>query len=126
MNTPTTGNRFRSLIATALFGVLSSGLVALPAAADSLERLQVTVKFGDLDVSIPQDASMLYRRIRAAADKVCVFAGGDLSARMHQQACLDKAVADAVTAVNEPALMAVYRVKTGKPLLARVVSEQNR
>jgi len=54
-----TANRFDSLIATSLLCVLSSGLAALPAAADSFEPLKVTVKFGDLDVSHPQGAAVL-------------------------------------------------------------------
>src|ERR1700680_4266646 len=71
MNTKTTANRLHSLIATALFGVFSSSFAALPAAADSVEPLKVTVKFGDLNISHPQGAAVLYFRIRAAAAIVC-------------------------------------------------------
>jgi UrcA family protein len=127
MNTMATANRFRSLIATALFGVLSSSLAALPAAADSFEPLQVTVMFGDLDVSHSQGAAVLYRRIFAAAEKVCSpYDGGGLSNKMQRDACVNKAIVDAVTAVNQPALLAVYSAKTGKALFARVASVQNR
>ena len=122
-----TANRFRSLIATSLFSVLSSSLAALPAAADGFEPLKVTVKFGDLDISHPQGAAVLYLRIRAAAQNVCSpFDGRGLSAKMHLDACVKKAVADAVTTVDKPALFAVYSAKTGKTLPARVASLQYR
>jgi len=123
----TTANRFHSVIATSLFSVLSSSLAALPAAADSFEPLKVIVKFGDLDISHPQGAAVLYGRIRAAAQNVCSpFDGRGLSAKMHLDACVKKAVADAVTTVDEPALFAVYGAKMGKALPARAASLQNR
>jgi UrcA family protein len=127
MNTMITANRLHSLIAASLFSVVSSSFAALPAAADSLEPLKVTVKFGDLDISHPQGAAVLYRRIRAAAQNVCSpLDGGGVSAKMHLDACVKKAVAEAVTTVDEPALFAVYSAKIGKTLPARVASLQNR
>jgi UrcA family protein len=127
MNKMITANRFYSLITTSLFSVLSSNFAALPAAADAFEPLKVTVKFGDLDVSHPQGAVVLYGRIRAAAQNVCSpFDGRGLSAKMHLDACIKIAVADAVTTVDEPALFAVYDAKMGKNLPARVASLQNR
>lgn len=123
----TAANRLNSLIVASLFGVLSSGLAALPAAADSFEPLKVTVKFGDLNISNRQGAAVLYGRIRAAAQNVCSpFDGRDLSAKVHLDACVKKAIADAVTAVDEPALFAVYSTKTGKTVPTRVASLQNR
>ena len=122
-----TANRFHSLIATSLLCVLSSGLAALPAAADSFEPLKVTVKFGDLDVSHPQGAAVLYRRIRAAAQSVCSpYDGSGLSAKMLRDACVNRAVADAVATVDKPALFAVYSEKMGKTMPARVASLRNR
>jgi UrcA family protein len=122
-----TADRFHSLIAASLFCVLSSGLAALPAAADSFEPLKVTVKFGDLDISHPQGAAVLYLRIRAAAQDVCSpLDGSGLSAKMHMDACVKKAVADAVTKVDKPALFAVYSAKMGKIKPARVASLQHR
>jgi UrcA family protein len=127
MTTMTPPNRFHSLIAASLFGVLSSSLAALPAAADGFELLKETVKFGDLDISHPQGAAVLYHRIRAAAQNVCSpFDGRSLSAKMHLDACVKKAVADAVTTVDEPALFAVYSAKMGKTVPARVASLQYR
>jgi UrcA family protein len=119
--------RFHSLIAISLCGVLSSSLAALPAAADSFEALKETVKFADLDTSRPQGAATLYRRIHAAAQKVCSpFEGSSLSAKIHLDACVKKAVADAVAAVDQPALFAIYSAKMGKTPPARVASLQGR
>jgi UrcA family protein len=127
MNTMNTANRFHSLIAASLVSVLCSSLAALPAVADSFEPLKETVKFGDLDISHSQGAAALYHRIHAAAQKVCSpFDGSGVSAKMHLDACVKKAVADAVTTVNEPTLFAVYSAKMGKPQPARVASLQNR
>ena len=127
MNTMTTANRCLSLIATALFGLLSSSITALPAAADSFEPLQVTVKFGDLDVSNPTGATVLYSRIKAAAATVCSpFEGIALSAKIRLHACVKSAIADAVTKVNQPALAAVYGAKTENTSSATVASLQNR
>jgi UrcA family protein len=118
-------NRFISLIATALFGVLSSSF-ALRATADSLEPLKETVKFGDLDISHPKGAAVLYTRIRMAAEKVCSpYDRSGLSAKTILNACIDKAVVDAVATVNEPALLAIYRAKRGGFVPPRLASLQN-
>jgi UrcA family protein len=128
LETTMTTNRFHSLIAIFLFSVLSSSLAALPAAADSFEPLKETVKFADLDISHPQGVAVLYLRIHAAALNVCSPFDGSrgLSAKMQLDACVKKAVADAVTAIDKPALFAVYSAKIGKTLPARVASLQNR
>jgi UrcA family protein len=126
MNTLTATNRIPSLIATALLGAMASALTAQPAAANGVEPLQVTVKYADLNVSHPQGAAVLYGRIRAAAAVVCApFDRGGLSVKLHRDACVDNAIADAVTAVNEPALLAVYGTKTGKTPPVRVALAKN-
>jgi UrcA family protein len=126
MDTTTTVNRYSTLLAAALFCTLSSTFAALPAAADNFEPLKVTVKYGDLDVSRLQGSVVLYGRIRVAADKVCSpYDGRDLSAKMHRAACVNKAIDDAVNAVNQPALLAVYSAKTGKTLPVHVALRQD-
>lgn len=119
----TIANRYHSLIVTALLCVLSSSFAALPAAADSFEPLKVIVKFGDLDISKFQGATVLYLRIRAAAQNVCApFDRGGISAKSQLDACVKKAVVDAVTRVDKPALYAVYDTRMGNTLPARVAS----
>ena len=128
MNIMNTASRIQSLILIALFSILYSSLAALPAVADnSFEPLNVTVKYSDLAISRPQGAAVLYSRIRSAAEKVCSpFDDRNLGRKMRLDACIHKAVADAVTAVNEPALLAVYSAKMGKTQPKRVASLQNR
>ena len=115
MNTKTTVNRFHTEIATALFGAVVSSFQVLPAVANSVDVPQVTVKFGDLNISSPAGATVLYGRIRAAAEKVCSpYDRSGLEAKMHLNACIDKAILGAVTKLNAPALSAAYSAKTGK------------
>jgi UrcA family protein len=123
MNAMTTVSRFHIVIATVLFGGVASGFAVLPAVADSSDVPQFTVKFGDLNISSPQGAAVLYRRIRAAAEKVCSpYDRSGLEFKMHLNACIDKAILGAVTRVNNSALTAVYSAKTGKGVSTRLVS----
>ena len=126
MNTTTISHRFQSLIVTTLFGVVSYGLASLPAAAAAYEPPTVTVKFADLDVSHPPGATALYHRIRAAAGNVCSSFDQipGLKGKMQRDACIDKAIADAVLKVDAPALTAVYSTKMGKALSPVVASTQ--
>jgi UrcA family protein len=128
MNYVTTAYRLHGIIAVMLVGASASGLAARPAVADSLEPpLQVTVKFADLDISHPQGATVLYNRIHAAARSVCSpFDRDGVFYKMEFGSCIQKAVADAVTAVNAPALTAVYSAKTRSALPVRVASLQSR
>ncbi len=104
--------------------VIASSFAALPAAeAESFDALQVRVAFGDLDVSRPEGAGVLYRRIKAAAETVCspYWATG-FAARVNQYDCVRSAIAEAVTTVNQPALSQVYGAKTHTPSALRSAS----
>jgi UrcA family protein len=64
-----------------------------------------TVRYGDLDISRPEGAKVLYQRIRAAARDVCELSiGGDPVLHIAQRACLDTAIDNAVRKVDAPAL----------------------
>lgn len=128
MKTVTPTYRLHSAIAAILFGASAFGLTAMPAAADSFAPpLQVTVKFADLDISRSQGATVLFGRIRAAAESVCspLDHGGPLD-KTGFASCVKKSIADAVTSVNAPALTAVYSVKMRIAPLVRVASLQSR
>jgi UrcA family protein len=123
MNATTTVRCLRNVIATVLFGGVASGFAVLPADADSLDVPQVTVKFGDLNISSPQGAAVLYGRIRAAAQTVCSPDDrSGLEFKMQRNACIDEAILGAVARVNNSALTAVYSAKTGKEVPTRLVS----
>jgi UrcA family protein len=118
MNTTNIATR---LIAGALFTALISGTSALASAAGDTDSLQKTVTYADSNVSTASGAAALYNRIRIASEEVCAPLGhGDLSSKMKVEACAHKAIAGAVSQVNQPALTAVYNAKNGaaSPMIA--------
>ena len=124
MNTLTPSARVRNLIATAVFSALTSGLGAVAAAADGTDAPTVIVKYGDLRVSSAQGATALYGRIRSAGQSVCrSFDQRDLASQALKAACINHAIAKAVTEVNEPALFAVYNADNRTPLPMTLVSQ---
>lgn len=129
MNT-TTRFRLRALIATAALSALASSFTAVYAAEDGTEKVREIVKYGDLDVSNPQGAAKLYRRIAKAAENVCGVHDApshDLYYRASARTCVQKAIADAVTKVGEPQLFTVYNSKNRQqPLPITVASAQRR
>jgi UrcA family protein len=123
MNTIPTCTNLRGLIAAAIFSALASSFTAVAAAADSTDVRRIVVKYADLNLSNSQGAAVLYGRIRRAADSVCSLStGSDYEAtNTGVSACIHKAIADAVTAVNQPALFAVYNTKNRSPSPPRSV-----
>ena len=111
MNTTTTPTNLRRVIATAIFSALASGGAADCTAAGT-DAPQAIVKYGDLNIASPQGAAALYTRIRAAAEQVCrSFDRRALASKELKDTCIHKAIADAVTKVDHPALFAVYSAK---------------
>jgi UrcA family protein len=123
MNSTTILSRFRNVIATVLCGAVASSFVILPAVADTFDAPQATVKYGNLNISNPQGASELYRRIRMAAYNVCPQDGPGLTAFAQREACINKAILGAVTKINNSALTAMYEAKTGKEVPTRLASD---
>jgi UrcA family protein len=119
----TTVIRSRTVIATALFGAVAFSFTALPATAANSDVPQISVKYGDLNVSSRPGAAALYTRIRSAAKSVCSqFDGPGIQAYLQRDACISNAIAGAVIDVNNSALTAVYRAKTGKEVPTRLAS----
>ncbi len=94
-----------------LAGMLVMGHVS---AGPPVDARSATVNFADLDLSKPEGAAVLYRRIQAAARAVC---GGNLRPRDMRdlripgsviRACYDAAVANAVKQMDESNLFAVH------------------
>ena len=113
MNT-TTSTPLRTLVAGAILSVLAFTFATASRADDDTTPPQVTVKFGDLDVSTPQGAAALYRRINSAAVDVCSrMYVIEQAYKWHKNACLEKVIGDAVIKVNRPALSAVFASKFG-------------
>jgi UrcA family protein len=108
-------NAIGTVIAAALLAAFATGVQAEDVA-------QVHVKYADLNVNNPAGAAVLYQRIRAAAEKVCAMPGSrELDRAAQAKACMTKATADAVAAVNAPALTGLYEAKAaGNTRLASI------
>jgi UrcA family protein len=114
MNTTNIATR---LIGGAIITALISSLSAIASADQNTGLPQKTVKYSDLTVSSAQGAATLYNRIRIASEEVCSpLDHGDLSSTKHVKSCVHKAIADAVSQVNQPALSAVYNARNGESL----------
>ncbi len=126
MNTLTTASYLPRLIFTAALGALASSWGAASIAAVEGDVPQAVVKFGDLNLSSPQGAAKLYSRIAAAGSEVCKGIGRDLGARARLDACVHKAIADAVTKVDRPELFAIYAAKNHQPRPTVVAAARTR
>ena len=107
MNTSTVSAGFPGLIAAAMFGALAASFSAVSAADPN--SASVTVKYADLDIAAPPGALVLYERIRVAAHSACSYFWFKTAA--YEARCVQNAIAEAVTKVNQPALSAVYNAK---------------
>ena len=80
-----------------------------------IETSSTVVKYGDLNLQNPAGAEELFRRIQRAANKVCWDATdlrvlNDIALRD----CVERAVAKAVSEVNDRHLTALYEKRTNK------------
>jgi UrcA family protein len=109
-----TSQNFRRLFTAAVIGTLATGFSG--AHAGQRDAPQVIVKYADLTVSSPQGAATLYSRIWGAALSVCrPLDDGSLAGKQQRDACVHKAVTDAVAKVDQPSLYVVYRAKHPQP-----------
>lgn len=113
MTTITQPASLRCMTATALFGAFSLSVAAMCQAGDSSTgKPQSIVKYADLNVSSNAGAAALYARLSAAAGGVCrALDGRDLASKALFARCVHKAISDAVTQVDQPALSAIYNAK---------------
>ena len=115
-------NIMRHVVTAAIIVTLASGF-ALPAgAADATEEHSITVKFADLNVSSPEGAAELYARIRSAAKMAC--SPSESTPSPFNDACVRKAIADAVIRVNRMELYTVYNERNKTPLPTALLSQQ--
>src|SRR6202051_1408200 len=119
MNTSSPSTGLRGLIATAIFGALASSFSAVSAVDPS--AASITGKYADLNLASPSGALVLYERIRAAAQSACNYFWFETDA--DEARCVQNAIANAVTKVNQPALSAVYNTKYKILVPSRLVSQ---
>ena len=111
-----TQNPIRIAAAVVLFAALTVG-------ANAADVPHVHVKYGDLNLGTTAGATVLYQRIRGAADGVCgVPDTRDLARIAQAKACAAHTVAEAVAAVNAPLLTGVYQVKMGEAVGIQVAA----
>jgi UrcA family protein len=112
----------RMLAAALVFVGLT--IVASPSRANGVQTEAVSYK--DLDLAWTEGAAVLYGRINAAAGNVCNSDGShELREITEARACMDKAIADAVTQVNRPMLTHYYLAKIGKTAPAPTVAAES-
>jgi UrcA family protein len=89
---------------------------AARAGAADYDVPEQVVNFADLDLNSSMGASTLYRRIEAAAERVCGGApnGRELSIAARFSSCKEQAIARAVNVVNSSFLTSLYLAKTGR------------
>jgi len=104
----------RGALTAAIFGALTC--LATVCAAAETDPPQTTVKFADLNVSNPAGAAALYARIQRAARQVCrPLEEREFRSAVHD-ACVHKAIADAVSKVGQPALFDAYNLHNDQPI----------
>jgi UrcA family protein len=102
-----------------LLGTLAaSGAMSSSARAFEETPISKVVHFGDLDITKPEGAKVLYRRIQAAAQQVCAPPlSRTLEGCVAERTCTRTAIDNAVRQVNSAQLTAL---RFGSPaLLAR-------
>ena len=127
MNTMTTSTHISRFLATAALCAFGAAQATISTAGDADGVRSITVKFADLNLSNPQGAAALYSRIASAAREACEYSRYQEFAEARAQAtiCVHHAIAEAVTKVNQPALIAVYNAKNRQPLPLPVALASN-
>lgn len=117
-------NRKNAFTTSILVAIVGTCLAAQPASANiGSETYSQKVKFKDLDLSQPEDAQSLLRRIRRAANMVCTGSPSRtaLTAQSRQATqCIRQAQNDAVAKINHPVVTAMY---TGAPAPVQVATK---
>jgi UrcA family protein len=94
----------------ALAAVLTTNLALATPVDDKTEA--VTVRYSDLDLSSPQGALVLYKRIKFAAHEACGYTPPQELARLARyQECVDHAVTRAIEKVKSARVSAIHEAE---------------
>jgi UrcA family protein len=129
MKTPNASTNLPRLVGAAILGLLAFGSAAVCVAGENGDVPHAVVKFGDLNLSTADGAAALYHRINAAASNLCGSFRtkiADLPDPQRQYACVRDAVRNAVIAIDQPALSAIYNARNRIHQPPTVASAQNR
>ena len=94
---------------------LATGLTVnhASAATEYEEPRNVVVRYSDLNLSQPRDASTLYGRIQRAAREACENDEASSLARLQRyHKCVDQAVTNAVAAISSQRLTEIHEAQT--------------
>jgi UrcA family protein len=101
-------NRFTTTMMISALGLGSQ----LAKAAPPQDPPAVIVRFSDLDLTHSQGVTVLYQRLKNAAETVCALQNGrDLGSQTRYKMCWRSALGTAVAKVDQPALTAYHRAK---------------
>jgi UrcA family protein len=109
----------RSILGYAAAMALACVLVTSNAYAGDDVHSQ-TVKFADLNLSTPAGVEALYRRIHAAAQRVCGYEATSAYGRDIWQNCVRPTVDATVAKVNNPQLTALHTGRNPSPATAMI------
>jgi UrcA family protein len=112
-----------AMLASAMAIVFGTSLAFIGASAHAAveEQPSVVVHFADLDISHPEGATALYRRIQSAAFQVCSeYNASGMWYVSAARECARRAIAEAVAKLNLPTLNAVYASATHQPQASRL------
>jgi UrcA family protein len=113
------------LVIAALTATMLGTVTRAATSGDNVPKQAVVYK--DLNLEGNAGAQMLYKRIQGAANQVCGKVDGrDLQAVSAQRVCVERAVSDAVAAVNSPMLTRVHLAKSSGPVQQTVAIAQMR
>jgi UrcA family protein len=126
MNSMITSHILGRVLASAILGVFACTLATVCTAADPAAAPQSTVNFADLNVSNLEGAAALYARIERAAREVCRPLEERHFRSTAHDACVHKAIADAVAKIDRPALFNVYNAHNGRPTPIALAATQSR
>jgi UrcA family protein len=99
-----------ALAGLALAGAATAGAPAERVTATGDGALSKVVRYADLDLATEEGVTVLYRRLRAAAEDVCrPLKSPALASRRPWRECYDKALGDAVAGIGNERLATRYR-----------------
>ncbi|HEY1725432.1 MAG TPA: UrcA family protein [Steroidobacteraceae bacterium] len=108
------GSRSIAGVAAAAAVLLTGIGIAAGVRGNAAQPPSVCVSYGQLDLSRPADAQVLYGRLQQASSKVCDWpAHFEAGAYGRWQHCYDGALRQAVLQVNSPELLVLYRNDAG-------------
>lgn len=89
--------------------------LAAPASAQTMEKFNSEVRYGDLNLTTDNGVAQLHQRIKSAARQACGYADGrDLEATQAVSACRKAALADATPKIE----LAIANARNGQALAA--------